>query len=556
MKRSARLSVISIVALLCFVSSIFFIRCYYHELSADELLYQYVWEKDDPTNPWSIHHDFERKVSNISEIIQTQYIHYLEINGRAVVHSIEQAFTDSMLAFGVINTLVFLLFVWLITYYVSHKRFSRNYALWAGVIMSLLLLFPFQQSLWTSVNYSPNYLWPATMSMIILILWDKIVAHRISSKWNIPIIIFAAVFGWTHEGFVVGISGGMFIYYCLNFKEFRGQALCLAIPMWITAAIMVFSPGNLSRFFGKAGRVGPPISARIIDGVDNFLHLPFFCALVLCVLILLATHYRKSLSAFARANFRLLLVLCVAGVFTLIAHTKPYSHTLVELISFILILRYIARFPFVHGRSVKILFAVLTLLFIPQQILLARDTITNADLQKTAREMYVKSPDGLTILDYPDISALSVPYIRIWEYNNALFTLYADAMNGVYSAGQKPPVFVMSGELDAVADPGEFFNPENRYPGNAPVYKADNGYYLWIHPDSVPLSSKVKVNYYPVDYKHDLPYLVRLKLILFGGNHPTSDVVEIDSVRTRYGYSYFVPQPLVRKIKSIDFADR
>lgn len=394
------------------------------------------------------------------------------------------------------------------------------------------------------------------MSMIILIIWDRIVERRISTKWNIPIIIFAAVFGWTHEGFVVGVSGGMFIYYCLNFREYRGRALCLTIPMWITAAIMIFSPGNISRFFGRDGRVGAPIMARVIDGIYSFLQLPFFCVLVLCTIILLMTHHRKTLKIFVKANFRLILILGVTCAFTLIAHTQPYSHTFVELLSLILILRYLAQFSFAYSRPIKILFAALTVLFIPQQILLAKDTITNADLQKSVREMYEKSPDGLTILDKPDISIFSVPYIRIWDYNRALFTLYGDAMNGVYSAGKKPPVFIMSGDFDALADPGKFFIPKNRFPGKAPVYKAENGYYLWIHPDSVPRSSKVKINLYPVDWKHDVHYLLRLKFALTPGSYPSSEVIGTDSVHTRYGYSYFVPQHPVRKIRSIDFVDR
>ncbi len=541
-----------IVAFLCFVSVIFFIRCYEHQLSNDELLYQYVWEKDDPTDLFSINHRFERKISSFTDIVQTQTIHYVKVNGRSVVHAIEQAFTGHMLAFSIINTAVFLLFVWLIVYYVSGKWFNSNYALWVSVVMALLLLFPYQASLWTSVNYGPNYLWTATMAMGILIIWDKIIKGEVSKKWNIPIIILSAVFGWTHEGFVVGLAGGIFLYYCLNFKTFRKQILYLAIPMFITAAIMVFAPGNISRFFVSGDVNASPI--RIFNGANNMLCLWVFRLFIIGLLILIALRQWPKLRQFLKDNIHLVYILGVTFAFTLMANTAPYSHTFMELISLLLILRYLRTIPLLYNNKyIRLIAIIATLLFIPHQVILAKDTITNYKYQSQTVQNYITSPDGIFVIDHPDIAQTSVPYIRIWGLYR--FCDWTNSLNSIYFKGKKRPSPVTSYDYPAIAMPDSFFVDKNKFPGNAPVYKADKGYYMWLKPGALPAGAKLQASLYPVDWNHkNVPYFVRLKFVLMSDTYPSTEILKIDTIQTRFGEAYQIDHLPIRKIKSIDIA--
>lgn len=280
MKYLGNLHKYATIVLIAFVAIVFFIRCYKHVHSGDELLYEYVWEKGDTKDLWQKGHRFERKVETLGNIIQTQVIHYKLVNGRSIVHAVEQAFTDHDISFSVINTIVFLMFVTLIVKYVSRTVDFKNYALWLAVILVVLLLFPYQQSLWTSVNYGINYLWTSAMAVGMLILWDGVEYNKIPAKYNVLLVIYGLVFGWTHEAFVIGLAGGMFLFYCLNFKLYRQQKLLLTIPFWISACVMIFSPGNMIRFFGKNGNSGGFL-VKLSNGFDNLLHLNQIWVLIL-----------------------------------------------------------------------------------------------------------------------------------------------------------------------------------------------------------------------------------------------------------------------------------
>lgn len=123
-----------IIALLMLcVAVAFFFRCYWHELSGDELRYQYVWEADDSISMWTKGHRYERKIGSLADIVQSQKKHYFKANGRTLVHSSEQAMSGrrGFVFFCFFNTAVFLTFVWLVVRYTCSAAASRRDAvLW------------------------------------------------------------------------------------------------------------------------------------------------------------------------------------------------------------------------------------------------------------------------------------------------------------------------------------------------------------------------------------------------------------------------------------------
>lgn len=551
MTKTGKLSHYFIFGLLAFVAAIAFIRTYYHEASGDELLYQYVWEKDDPTNLWEAGHRFEKKISSFSDILQTQILHYKLVNGRSIVHSIEQAFTNHELLFSIVNTMVFILFVSLIMVFSTRGTNNRNnYLLWLIAILSLILLFPYQQSLWISVNYGLNYLWPATLTVLILILWDKIETESLPSKWNIPMVLIALLFGWTHEGFVVGVAGGLFFYYCFNFKKFRGQALMLCIPLWLSATVMVFSPGNLSRFFGSGGG---SLFIKLANGIDNVVHLWVFMIMMIGIICLLLSGRKQRIKEFVKNNSRIFLVLVIGFVFSLIANTAPYSHALVELLSLIIIIRYLSGLKLTVNRLYVTASVLLTLLFVGQQVVLASDNIKVYKETRDFLENYKNSDYNAYLYRPVEISSTSVPYIRLLNGERGFFLKTYDA---VYFNRSKPVYLLSEDDYKAVAAPSEFFTEKNRFSANAPVYKAEDGEYIWIKADSLDSNKKFVADLYPVDWNHEGGILVKMKFALFPASYPAQEELSIDTVRTQYGTSYRIHTPPVRKIRTINYIER
>lgn len=542
---------VAISVLLCFVAVVFFIRCYAHEASGDELIYEYVWEEDDPTDLWSPKHRFERKIASFSDILQTQIKHYKVVNGRSLVHTAEQAFTGHPIVFSSMNTVMFLLLVALVVLYVTKKRGRAIYSLWFVVTAVLLYLFPYQESLWTSVNYGLNYLWPAVLSILVLIVWDSIESGTMQRRFAWLVVPLALVFGWTHEAFVVPVAGGVFLYYCFNFNRYRGQALLLTIPMWISSAVMVFSPGNISRFFGK-GNGGGGLFIKLTNGFDNLLHLKVIWLLLLAILVIAIIGRRRELRDFFARNVRLVWVFGVGFAFSMIANTAPYSHSFVELSAMLILLRLLCDYEVFSKKAIQVSALIALCLFIPHQVVLAKDTVTNYKAQHSMVEEYLESPDGIVRAYYPDISPTSEPFIRMWAKDYHSLMLYTQCYGYVHSMCSKPSLFLFEDDYRAVSEPSEFFVDKNKIPGSADVYKGDEGVYMWVNPDSIRADEELVAELYPVGWDHDAQFLVRLKFAMMPDAYPSEEVVRYSEIETRFGKSYMiVPLPL-RKIKAIN----
>ena len=541
-------SVIAIIALLIFTAVTFFIRCYYHEPSGDELVYQYVWEKDDPTGLWTEGHRFERKVSSFQDILQTQIIHYKLVNGRSIVHAIEQAFTDHELLFSITNTLVFILFVYLIICYVTPDNTKRrSYLLWLSVIMCLLLLFPGRNlEIWTSVNCAPNYLWPATMTIGFLLIWEKIRTNKLPKVWILPISIYAFIFGWTHEAFVVPIAGTTFIYYLYNIHKFKRQAIWLCVPFWISASILVLAPGNFNRLSGQGHNI-----YLILGGIDNTLHLWIFWLFIALIFFMYFGSLKKNLIKIISLNRSLLTMFFIASLFSLFAHTTPHSHIMVELTAFLLMLKLILSINWQNPQY--FLPITLSIIFTWFQIILSHDTITVYKAEHEIVHKYINTSDNSFCLD-PKISSLSKPFIRLWNTTEDRQNTYEQIFSHVYGKGKKEFRFLRSSDFTAISDPTIFFTSNNKYPGDAPAYKTEDSEYIWIKPDSIiNTANSLHAELHPPHWKDGIFFWDKFVFAVIPAHRfDKVTILELDTIDSQFGQAYRIKQPGLRKIKSVN----
>lgn len=528
----------SIIILCIFTACVFFIRCFFHVLSGDELIYTFIWEPDDPTWLWDIGHRFEHKAIDLSDILQTQLRHYHEVNGRFFVHTTEQLFTNHMMAFSIVNTIVFILFIWFIVWYANGKPVCNNYLMWLCVTLAILYLFPYPESLWTSVNYGLNYLWPATLSVGGLLIWDKLNSGFHSKYTIIPIVIFGILLGWSNEAFSVGFAGGMFIFYCLHFRYFRGSVLWFIIPLWLATACMVFAPGNIKRFLLGTNE-GESVSYfyKLLNGLDNFIQLKIIWVLVFGIILLWCIKRLKNVKVFIHQNQVIICIFSVTLLFCSIFHTAPYSSSFLELISLLLILKYVVHNPVKLNIKLKRGIALtFTLLFIVHQITLSADTITLYGQQSRMITNYSLSSDGLVKLENTGISQLSKPFLR--GADASYWCNAANVIHGVYGKWQKPPILLLPEDYEAIASPNTFFNEGHKCLGNAPVYHKSGGLYYWLDTLNFSAGTPMYVKYKPYKWSFDGPFYLKLKFALFPDTIERMEIVKIDTVHTRFGTSY------------------
>lgn len=527
-----------IIGLLVFIAGVFFIRCYYHELSGDELIYTYIWEPDDPTRLWADGHRFEHKADNIADILQTQVRHYKEVNGRFFLHVIEMLFTGHMLLFSVINTGIFLAFIWLMVWYVSQRKWDANYLLWLIVASALLYLFPYRESLWTSVNYGLNYLWPATLSMLGLLIWERLDKGSSFSKFALIAFAFLGFFlGWSNEAFSIGFSGGVFIYYCFNFKKFRGDVLWFVVPLWIGTIGLTIAPGNFIRFAGATPREQIPLIWKIIHGVENIFELKIVWIFVVFLFLNVFRPLRSSFKKWLRQESKLVAMLAVTVPFCILCNSRPHSATMIEFITCLLLLKYICMEGHRISKKFRIGFGVvLSVFFFGTQTLLAVDAIKLYDVQSRLMQDYRVSEDGLVSVPPSPISTFSVPYFRggdpsfWWDVSNYI--------QGVYGKWQKNADFYLEQDFEALDTASNFYTAENRCPGDAPIYHKRGGMFYWLNPEEHNQGATYSIVYEPRDYRIEGPFYVKIKYGIFPDKENYCENLGIDTVETRFGKSY------------------
>ncbi|WP_036930754.1 DUF6056 family protein [Prevotella sp. 10(H)] len=225
---------------ICF-SSILILN-YLFPVFGDDWVYTFVFRSDPP-----IH------ITNLKEIIYSQYTHYLTWGGRFVTHFIAQFLL--MLepwVQNLMNAFVFTVFIYLI-FKISNYNKKLNPALF---IFIYSLIWFFQPAFGATILWitgSSNYLWSTTI--ILLFIYPYYIFFR-CPQYNpkgiftcICFFIGGILAGWTNENMSVAVVL-MLLLICGYFKK-RGR-----LPKWATigfigfcfgCALLLAAPGNYVR---------------------------------------------------------------------------------------------------------------------------------------------------------------------------------------------------------------------------------------------------------------------------------------------------------------------
>lgn len=404
-----------IFALLAFTAYVFFERCFVHVNCRDEVVYEFVWEQDDPVYLWDTGHRFERRVESLTDIMQTQLLHYQRVNGRAWIHTVEQAFTGHMLLFSVVNTLVFLGMAWLIVRIVTGRWLCGNYAVWLATLLALLYLFPAAASLWTSVNMGLNYLWPAALSLVGLLVWQRLSAREFVPKWCYPLIsLLGLAIGWSHEAIGAPFAGAMVLVFLLRWNHVPRRVLWLSVPVCLGATLLVFAPGNFFRLgYSQVGFEYLFVKVFRRDTVSFILSN----VAVVAVSAFFMYYKWKPCKRFTASNYQLVTVYLICMTFTLLVFSNTHAWTFALIYLYTVLLRAMyLRGRFADTRVLRVAAAVLTVLFVAHGCLVVSDNRRNYDMQQGVVQQIRQAEAGDTII-VPEapVSELSKPYTVRWK---------------------------------------------------------------------------------------------------------------------------------------------
>jgi len=146
-----------------FIFIIVFLINYYTPFNGDD--YKYAFNYSDGS-----------RITNIFDVIESQFVHYKVMNGRFIPHLLEQIFAGitGKWLFNIINSFILIWFIELVTNrlkcYSNTKE--KNYFRILTFLASLFLFsYPGQTIYWMAGAL--NYLWPMTFTLYLLTVFEK-----------------------------------------------------------------------------------------------------------------------------------------------------------------------------------------------------------------------------------------------------------------------------------------------------------------------------------------------------------------------------------------------
>lgn len=221
----------------------------------DDVVYRFQFTASGGMPPVPIH--------RFGDVLQSQYWHYLTVNGRAPAHILAQTFLTLVPAhvLDVLNSVLFALLahlgVGLIT--PSGKCRVACAVVFAGVIFTVLRGFQ-GTMLWQLGTF--NYLWPLTLNFFLLQRLRQSIQAPPSALHTVALMGVALLAGWSHEGLSLPVGLGLLTALAVCPRTQRHRSVVAIVVAYVVGmALCMASPG----IWHRAGDA-PTLVSRVVNG--------------------------------------------------------------------------------------------------------------------------------------------------------------------------------------------------------------------------------------------------------------------------------------------------
>lgn len=430
---------IGIGAFLLIIGSLFYLMNMYTPICGDDYLYSFYLT---PVAAKSFFEGasigFEQKISSFTGVIFSQYNHYFYVNGRTIPHILEQSFAGlwGENCFNLINVFAFLLLNMLVIW-ISGKRNLTKFGYWVAVVFFIWFLLPCPVDLFLLMSGALNYTWSAVLCLAFLLVYTK-VRQMERVNWGVAFLLFllGVISGWTHESLVIGISGALFIIYCVQYNKRKPKSpeIALVAGFWLGTLLLCLSPAAR----GRASFDHPSIWETFLLIIGELR------AFYVLLFLLVYTFFREkrnnnnhTLRKFFYDNQLYFYVILIELVFSLVIGFRNVRQLFgIELFSVVILIKLISEqtsFNAVWCRSVSIVAASAIVLHMAFVIPCAKRS--HAQFQDIVAT-YLHSEDGVVSFRYEEFSCWVDSYV--WRFGG-----YADweaFCISVYYMGDKKPM--------------------------------------------------------------------------------------------------------------------
>lgn len=272
------------IGVLTIVAVVVFVFCYTSVWTGDDIEYQFNFAVSEYLATDSA----VERIGSLSDLFESQWVHYLTVNGRYVAHWLVQLYCGLLgkTAFAISNALVYVAFIILLVKFVG--RTLRD--VWCLCTVTLLLLLMFD------TIYGPacqiGFVWTFALSMSWLYLFFRSTAKSLSAC--IGLFLFSVIAGQGQEALNIGISGALIIYAATNRKSMTPGQWAMFFGFGAGALTLCLSPASI----GRAEELTVPFYYTLFHTV-SFMRVTY---LFLIVLLIARFRWHISLRAFCKEN--------------------------------------------------------------------------------------------------------------------------------------------------------------------------------------------------------------------------------------------------------------
>lgn len=279
------------------------------------------------------------RITNIFDVIESQFVHYKVMNGRFIPHFLEQIFAGitGKWLFNIINSFILIWFIELITNrlkcYSNTKE--KNYFRILTFLASLFLFsYPGQTIYWMAGAL--NYLWPMTFALYLLTVFEE------KQKYNtILLFTISLISAWFQEAISIVFCISL-ILLMINDKNVRSiNNIIIILGYILGTSLIVFSPGTLTRLSGNdvvhSGGFSFIIASKLLCLFESLKKLYIFWITIVLIIIYL---FKTPINKFCY-KYKLELIIWITNIcfLLLLGFSKERVTIMLSIISYILCVR-------------------------------------------------------------------------------------------------------------------------------------------------------------------------------------------------------------------------
>lgn len=338
-------------------------------------------------------------IRTLKDIFESQCDHYMQLNGRFLVHCVVQLFCGILGVewFRIFNTIMFVLFCAMTTRLVcgTYRASIMWYTLTAFAIWLFIPRIGF--TLLGNIACGVNYLWVGVASVAFILLLQKVAESKFSVFANIGLGFVGVLIGSLQESFSIPISGALFLYYCFNFKKFRGSIVWLVCGYWLGALALIIAPGNFIRLQKETSSEN-----IIIVSIRRFFAVfGGYWLLILAVVfhIILWCSNRVKIKQFILQNVLFYVMLLIGLAFTIIiAYTGEHQLFFVGWLVILIMLRFMYAYECsANFKSQQIVIALVLLCMVPMYGYIYKYRVQDYNLREQLVAQIKESKNGEVI---------------------------------------------------------------------------------------------------------------------------------------------------------------